>query len=170
MMIIIEIKEIKDLISNKSLNLIYLQFKKLLEELRNKALPNEIIESINQDIREINSSTETSKKMRKLLNQKHMKILALVKKELNLVPAGHYRTLWMALGMSIFGLPVGIIYGKIVGNMGLLTLGLPVGLSLGIMVGMVLDNKVKKEGRQLNIENLEPQIFKNKKNKIARSK
>ena len=74
-----------------------------------------------------------------------------MKKEYKLIPKGRYTTVWAVLGMIVFGLPLGIIYGKITDNMGIIGAGLPVGLGVGILVGMWFDNKVKKEGRQLNI-------------------
>lgn len=140
-----------DITTNKKLNYAYSRFKTLLEELRKKELPSNIIESINQKINEINFSTNSDQKLRKLLSTKHTEILGLVQKELKLFPENHYTLLWMTVGMAVFGLPIGIIYGKIVGNMGLLALGLPFGLGIGILVGMWFDNKIKKEGRQLSI-------------------
>ncbi|HET8858819.1 hypothetical protein [Marivirga sp.] len=88
----------------------------------------------------------------KLLNKEQTQILRLVRKELRLIPKNYYTYLWMALGMAVFGLPLGIFYGKIIDNMGLVSLGLPIGLGIGIMVGMGLDSKVKKEGRQINAD------------------
>ncbi|MBZ9629755.1 hypothetical protein LB465_03105 [Salegentibacter sp. LM13S] len=151
-MYIIELKERQDISTHKSLKYAYSQFDILLKDLRKKELPEDIIQSINQNVKEINSSTETDKNLMKLLNKEQTQILRLVRKELRLIPKNHYTFLWMALGIAVFGLPTGIIYGKISGNMGLLSLGLPIGLGIGIMVGMWLDSKVKKEGRQINAD------------------
>jgi hypothetical protein len=148
---IIELKEVQNISNNKSLDYTYSRFKELLQELRNEELSQKVIAYINKDIKEINSSADTDKILSKLLNQKHTKILTLVKKEYKLIPKVRYTTLWAVLGMIVFGLPLGIIYGKITDNMGIIGVGTPVGLGIGILVGMWLDNKVKKEGRQLNI-------------------
>lgn len=142
----------QDITMDKNLDYAYSRFETLLGELRKKELPQNINESINQNISEINLSGNTDKKLRILIDKKYTEILELVKKDLNLKPKNHYTFLWMALGTAIFGLPIGVIYGKIVGNMGLLSLGIPVGLGIGIIVGMSLDKKVEKEGRQLSIE------------------
>jgi hypothetical protein len=43
-----------------------------------------------------------------------------VKKEYKLIPKGRYTTLWAILGIIVFGLPLGIICGKITDNMGII--------------------------------------------------
>jgi len=53
--------------------------------------------------------------------------------------------LWMVLGISVFGMPLGVVYGSVVGNMGLLGLGLPIGMCIGMALGAILDKKQKKE-------------------------
>jgi hypothetical protein len=148
---IVELKEVQNISNNKNLNHTYSCFKELLQELRNKELSQKVIACISRDIKEINSSANTDKILSKLLNDKHTKILTLVKKEYKLIPKGRYTTLWAILGIIVFGLPLGIMYGKITDNMGIIGTGLSVGLGVGILVGMWFDNKVKKEGRQLNI-------------------
>jgi hypothetical protein len=148
---IIELKEVQNISNNKSLDYTYSRFKELLQELRNKELSQKVIACISRDIKEINSSANTDKILSKLLNDKHTKILTLVKKEYKLIPKGPYTNLWAVLGIIVFELPFGIIYGKITDNVGIIGAGLPVGLGVGILVGMWFDNKVKKEGRQLNI-------------------
>ena len=55
----------------------------------------------------------------------------------------------MVLGMSSFGLPLGVAFGASLSNMGLLGVGLPIGMVIGIAVGLKKDNQAAKEGRQL---------------------
>ena len=55
----------------------------------------------------------------------------------------------MVLGMSVFGLPIGLMFMTALDNAGLLALGLPIGLSIGIALGSGMDAKAKEEGRQL---------------------
>lgn len=90
--------------------------------------------------------------MEKLLKTNLSKILKLLEKELKLVPKSHYRNQWMVLGMSAFGLPIGVAFGISIGNLGLLGLGLPIGMAIGIAVGTGMDEKARKEGRQLSCE------------------
>jgi len=68
------------------------------------------------------------------------------------VPKNHYRALWLVLGMSVFGLPIGVLYGFLIGNMGLLGTGLCFGMAIGVALGAGLDKKALKEGRQLDLE------------------
>lgn len=78
-------------------------------------------------------------------------LLKLLEKELKLVPKDHYRTRWMVVGMSAFGLPFGVVFGTSLGNMAYLGLGLPIGMGIGIAIGASMDEKAKKEGRQLTL-------------------
>jgi hypothetical protein len=58
----------------------------------------------------------------------------------------------MILGIAVFGIPIGVIFGASLDNMAYLAIGLPIGLVIGIGVGAVMDQKALKEGRQLDIE------------------
>lgn len=53
--------------------------------------------------------------------------------------------------MSAFGIPLGVAYVSIIGNMAFLSIGLPIGMVLGMAVGAGMDKKALKEGRQLDI-------------------
>lgn len=68
-----------------------------------------------------------------------------------LVAPGHYRNRWMALGIAVFGVPLGVVFGLSLDNMAFVGIGLPIGLSIGIAVGTAMDGKVRQEGRQLAI-------------------
>jgi len=58
----------------------------------------------------------------------------------------------MILGMSIFGVPAGIVMGLSMENMGMLGIGLPIGMAVGLAIGTSMDSKAAKEGRQLEFE------------------
>jgi hypothetical protein len=148
---IIELKEREDVSENK-LGESYAQFQELLKELRKKELPQTIIESINQGIEEINSTSLTDKNLRKLVEKKQMKILKLLESELKIVSKNHYRNYWLAVGMCVFGIPIGLIYGIVMDNLALLGIGLPVGMAVGVGLGFRMDKKASEEGRQLNVE------------------
>lgn len=134
------------------LNEIYFQFAKLLIELEKRELPDVIIVSINNDIDEINSITNNGNEMRKQIKQRLKGIIKLLEKDLKLVPINYYQNMWTALGMAVFGIPVGVAFGASLGNMAYLALGLPIGLIIGGRVGDEMDKKALKEGRQLDIE------------------
>jgi hypothetical protein len=71
---------------------------------------------------------------------------------MKLVPKDYYRSLWMTLGMSAFGIPMGVVFGISMGSMAYLGIGLPIGLVIGIAVGTAMDKKALEEGRQLDVE------------------
>lgn len=128
-----------------------LKLRRLLNELKNRDLPESIVTSVNGRLEEINATALTGRPLEKFLTAKLNDILKQLEKELKLVPKHHYRTQWMVVGMSAFGLPMGVAFGISIGNLGMLGLGLPIGMAIGIAVGSSMDEKVKKEGRQLNL-------------------
>ena len=130
----------------------YYEFERLLDVLRNKEIPSDIMSSINQDIENLNSFSGSDRALLKTLKSTEFRILKLVEKELKLVPKNVYRNRWMAIGMSAFGIPFGLAFGIGVGNMAFLAIGIPIGLSIGIAIGAGMDKKAFEEGRQLEIE------------------
>lgn len=149
-----KLHELNRLLSNGDpiLNELYCQFTKLLIELGKRELPDEIVISINNDIDEINSVANNGKALRKQISKGQRRIIKLLEKDLKLVPINYYRNVWTALGMAVFGIPVGVAFGTSLGNMAYLALGLPIGLAIGYGVGDAMDKKALKEGRQLDIE------------------
>lgn len=150
-MSIIELKERQDNSEDDKLSRIYSQLGELLKELKKKELPHKIIESVNQDVEELNATTLSDNELRKLVKQKQSKIIKLVEKELKFTPKNYYRSLWFVLGM-IFGSGIGVSFGITIGNMGLLGIGVPIGMVIGIAVGSAMDKKAFEEGRQLDVE------------------
>lgn len=130
----------------------YVNLQAILDELRSRDIPEETIGKINQEIRQVNSYTGTAKEVKKKIKSARSNILKLLEKELNLVPKSHYRNQWMAIGMSAFGLPLGVAFGASLGNMAFLSIGLPIGMAIGIAVGSGMDQKAQQEGRQLNVD------------------
>ncbi len=149
---LIELKVREDIIENSKLNNIYSQFGDLLKELRKKEIPGKITDAINEDIKDLNASLYNGNEFRKLIKQKQTKIIKLMEKELKIVPKNYYRNLWLAIGLSAFGLPIGLIFGMSMKNFGLLGIGLPIGMAIGIGVGTGMDKKAAKEGRMLDVE------------------
>lgn len=149
---IIELKRRPGFDQDKKLINSYDQFDKLLIELKKKKLPEEIVNSINNGINKINSVSESDKVLRKQIRKTQASILKLIEKELKLVARNHYRNTWLAIGMAAFGIPLGVVFGKSLGNMGLLGIGLPIGMVIGIAVGSVMDKKAFEAGKQLDFE------------------
>lgn len=147
-----EIIELNKNDSNIKVNNSIEQFKQLNKLLNDKKLPVNIIEKINFEIELLNSSQLVGNSLLHLIKKKQNKIIRLTEKELKIVPKNYYRNLWMVLGMSAFGLPVGVAFGLSMGNIGLLAIGLPIGTGIGVLVGSKLDKKASESGKQLDIE------------------
>ena len=138
--------------SDKKLTNKSIDFEKLLNELKKKKIPSEIINSINQYIDEIHSFSGSNKGLLKLLQKVQTRILKLIEKELKIVTKNHYRNMWLAVGMTAFGLPFGLVFGISTGNMALMAIGLPVGMVIGMAIGTVKDKKAFENENQLDIE------------------
>jgi hypothetical protein len=150
-----EIKELKKIAAieqNKKLNKAHTQFEKLLFELKKKELSNDVVLSINKAIDKVNMFSESDKELRKQIRKAQSNILKLVEKEHKLVTINHYRHSWLAIGMAVFGVPLGVAFGTSLGNMGFIGIGLPIGMAIGAAVGSGMDKKALQEGRQLDIE------------------
>ncbi|MBC7889731.1 MAG: hypothetical protein H7Z13_17790 [Ferruginibacter sp.] len=107
--------------------------------------------AVNHHIEEINFFTGSDKDLLKQLKNSQAAILKLIEKELKLVTKNHYRNIWLALGMSAFGMPIGVAIGISSGNMGLLAIGLPIGMAIGIFAGTAMDKKANETGKQLDV-------------------
>ena len=125
------------------------QFEKLISEIKKKELSAELIELINEAIEELNLTQEEN--LKKQLIKKQAKIITQLEKKLKVVPKNHYRNSWLAIGMSAFGIPLGIAFGTSLGNMAFLGIGLPIGMAIGLAIGTGMDQKAFEEGRQLDI-------------------
>ena len=150
-----EIKDIDkktDIEKGKKLMSRFNDLEKLINELKKREVPSEIVNSVNQDIEDINSFVGSNKDLLKQLRKAQSKIIKLIEKELKLVTKNHYRNVWLAVGMAAFGIPFGVVFGVSLGNMAFLGIGIPIGMVLGIAIGTAMDKKAFEEGRQLNLE------------------
>jgi hypothetical protein len=150
-----EIKDLNDISKSwpdEKLAKVYTQFVELLKELKTRDLTENLISLINLSVDKINASTTESKQLKKLIKQEQTLILKQLEKEMKIVPINYYRNLWLVLGMTAFGLPLGVSFGLSIGNIAFLGIGLPIGMVIGIAVGSNMDKKALEEGRQLNFE------------------
>jgi hypothetical protein len=147
---ILELKKRTD--QNVKLTRKFLAFERLTEELGKMKLPNTIETAINKEIELINHFYGSDEGLINQLARAQKRILKLLEKQLRIVPRNHYLNLWMVLGMSAFGVPLGVVWGTTSGTMANLGIGLPIGMAIGIAVGAVLDGKARREGRQLDLD------------------
>lgn len=146
-----ELNSIPNLDQDNKLRKNYVSFEKLLDELKKRDIPTDIVRSINQHIDEVNSFSGSNKALRKQIQKIQSATLKLVEKELQLVPINHYRNTYMALGMG-FGVAIGVALGTSNGNTSLLAIGLPIGMVIGLAIGNEKDKKTKEKGLQLDLE------------------
>jgi hypothetical protein len=122
----------------------------LLRAIDQKSIPESQEQRISEIIAGLNDFPGPDPELLKALKTSQAAILKLLEKELKIVTQSYYQTLWLVLGMSAFGIPLGVAFGTALGNIALLGIGLPIGMGIGIAVGTSLDAKAKNEGRQLD--------------------
>lgn len=127
-------------------------FKQLLEALREKQLPDAVTGALNLQIDALNAFDGPEKEYRKALSNTRYKMLKYLEREHKIVPRNHYQKTWLALGLAVFGVPLGAAMGLALGNMAFMGAGIGAGLPIGMAVGAGLDKKAKAEGRQLDYE------------------
>jgi hypothetical protein len=123
----------------------------LIAALDKREVPQDITEEINIIIANLNAGTGDEKQFARELNQAYQHILKLVQEKLNWVPKDFYRNQWMALGLSVFGLPLGVVMGLALDDMTYMAVFFPLGMVFGMGIGAGLDKKAVEEGRVLDI-------------------
>lgn len=151
-MVLIALNPRPEFESNEKLNKKLHSFTKLINELKEKPLSENETATINEGIGDINAFKGSVKDFRKTLTKSQSNILKVIEKESKLVVKNHYRNLWMAVGMSVFGIPFGLVFGTVMDNFGFLGIGLPIGMAIGVAYGTKLDAEAAKEGRQLDVD------------------
>lgn len=147
-----KLKDRPELVNTSKLGAKYNQLAQFLNKLEAYDISEALANQINAYTIKINDFEGTNKDLLKLLNKVQSKLLMLVEKHLKVVPRNYYRNLWLSLGMAVFGIPMGIVFGMSLGNMAFLGVGLPIGLALGQAYGTTLDKKAQKEGRQIQVD------------------
>ena len=141
----------REAIENPKLNKIIGKMDALITDLNTREIPTIICNEINVVIKTLNSKSEPEKEQMKTLKKAYCKILKILEKKLKMVPKNHYRNLWMAIGISIFGVVFGSALSSSTGNSSYIGIGIPIGVAIGIAVGTDLDKKAFKSGKQLNV-------------------
>ncbi len=137
---------------SKKLKRRFEQFNRLIDEINQKEIPEGIEKQFSLLIEGLNTHRGTAKLLSINIRRAQIKILRLLEKALKIVPKSHYRNTWMAIGMSVFGVPLGVAFGASQGNMAFLGIGLPIGMVIGMAIGAGMDKKAEEEGRQLDLQ------------------
>lgn len=127
-------------------------FASLVNELRERDLTEEVIKAINKEIQIINSISGNTKKLSRQVSRSKLLIFQTLDRKMKIVPKNAYRNRWLAIGMVVFGMPLGAVYGVSMGNMAFIGVGIPIGMVFGMAIGARMDKKAAKEGRQLKFE------------------
>lgn len=85
------------------------------------------------------------------LRSNYNSILKKVRESYGYITPGYYQIQWMAIGMTAFGLPFGVVFGMTLGNFAFIGVGIPIGMSIGIALGAGKDKKAKDEGKMLSL-------------------
>lgn len=123
----------------------------LLDTLQPRPLQPVSVAWINKQLQQLNDASKTGKNPQKHLRRTRTTILTYLVKEEDLVPRGYYQHQWMMLGMTAFGLPIGVTLGLALGNIGLMGIGFPLGMFMGMFVGASKDRKARESERQLPV-------------------
>lgn len=150
-MSLINLNPLKATAPSKSLQSAYDRFAELLLSIENLDLREETVKEMNDNISMANEVKESEKLKMQFLKKRHS-ILQILKKKEKLVAKNHYRNLWMALGMTIFGIPFGVVFALSLDNLVFIAIGLPIGMPIGLAIGAQKDKQAAEEGRQLNVD------------------
>jgi len=142
-MTIEKLRHIEGIEENKRLFKAYKRMQALIEALSKREVPSEILNTINLDIQKINKLSGTQTERRKCLKKSYLRTLRLLEKKLGWVTKGHYRNLWMSIGVAL-----GVAFSASFDNNGI---GLIIGLVVGMTVGINLDKKADADGKQLDL-------------------
>lgn len=114
-------------------------------------MPEETARKVNEQVETVNQAIDESKVTTSLLSKSLLGILNIVRKDLEWVNKGYYRNLWMVLGMTVFGLPLGMIFSLVVlDNIAFMGAFLAIGMPIGMAIGAQMDNKAASKGLQLD--------------------
>lgn len=148
---LIKLKEVETSSKQNALYKTYLEYNHLLSEIKDFQLPDPIIRSINRDIEQLNYTSRSGGRKRRLIKQKINKVTKILRREVNIVPKRYHQSQWTMVGLLLLliFIPIFIIYD--ISNSGLFALLIML-VALGcFFYGRSLDKKAKQEGRQLKI-------------------
>lgn len=127
------------------------KFNQLLKDLSQKKLSVATINKINTMVYDLNHSLAKQRVYHENLRKAYSDIIKILRKEEKIVQKDYYRNQWLALGMSTFGIPIGVVFGLVFGNMAYIGAGLPIGMAVGLAIGINLDKKARNDNKQLNL-------------------
>lgn len=123
-----------------------------MEELEKKELTDDFIQHVNQLVDELNATESSNRSFAKLVRKAKTGISNRAFKDFKYVAKNYYLTMGLAIGMSVFGIPIGVMFSTALNNFAFIGLGLPIGMSIGMAIGAGLDKKAESDGKQLDLK------------------
>jgi hypothetical protein len=124
----------------------------LIHELNYRELPPEVVVVMNTEIVRLNTLADDHKRLRAGMRAVKRKLLKSALDDLELVPKNYYRNMWLALGMSVIGLPLGALFSVLQDNYSFISFGFLIGMVLGLAIGTEMDKRALEDNRQLQLE------------------
>lgn len=122
---------------------------KLLAAIEKKGVP---VEDLESHLSTLKNHLALEDLKRVYIQRVYSQIVQLVQKKHGYVRPKHYQTQWMILGISLFGVPIGLIFSLVVlDNIAFMGLGFGFGMPIGIAIGMQMDKKAEAEGKVLDL-------------------
>jgi hypothetical protein len=125
------------------------QLHRLLEAMQRRELAEEPFSEPLADLDELLASEQPRAAAFASIKARIERIL---EHEYGLIRPEHHQNQWMALGMSAFGVPIGVLFSLILDNMAFIGIGLPIGLAIGIAIGAQKDKEARAAGKVLDLE------------------
>lgn len=114
----------------------------IFEDMNRRQISTEEVDDLLKRLKSLLMSDLNSKQLFKLKTA----LLQHLKQEHGLVTQNYYRNLWMVLGMSVFGMPIGLIFSLAIDNMAFIGTGLAIGMPIGMAIGGAKDKKALENG------------------------
>ncbi len=146
------LKPLSNSYTNKGIIRKHDQLVRLLNAIQAHTIPAVVQTQINYQVDQVNAALDMPKTFKKVLQVAYKEIYKLATVQCKLVPKNLHRTTWMSVGMSVFGIPIGIAFSVASDNYGLLAVGLPIGMVIGMAVGSGMDKKAAETGKQLDFK------------------
>lgn len=124
----------------------------LIQELNYRELPPEVVVVMNTEIDRLNTLPDDHHRLLVGIRAVKRKLLKSALEDLALVPKNYYRNMWLALGMTAIGMPLGAVFSLALDNVSFISIGFPMGLAIGVAIGTFYDKKAEEDNRQLELK------------------
>ncbi|WP_196888558.1 hypothetical protein [Aureivirga sp. CE67] len=147
-----EIQPKENALKDPKVSKLFEQLNSIFKLLEERNLPQETVDFINKEVEKINNTEDDMYKFRKQMLSSQLVILNTIQKKFKLVTKNYYKNLWMVLGLSAFGIPLGLVFSYSLDNLAFIGIGMPIGMVLGIVVGTMMDKKAIEQNRVLDVK------------------